>query len=223
VLDAPPIELVAGWCSRLRLYLGRRKGAPIGIFINPPGRSNNLITVRTLDKYAAGLDLFRALGVPIVSFLDSPGFDPRIEQSEANNFRRMLAVGNLIIRYPHGAMGVVTHRCFGGAATLLFPKVFGGQRVVALRGCRVGVMQDSIVDRLLGGCPRLHEQWRKAAASQTPDLADLLDHGSIDAVIDLPQLGDEIDRFLRLVSPPRLVRRSPRHRGTRPRPIQVRA
>lgn len=222
VLDAPPTELVAGWCDRLRLFLGTRHGAPVGIFINPPERSNNMITVRTLDKYAAGLDLFRALRVPIVSFLDSPGFDPRVDQSTANNFRRMIAVGDRIIRYPHGAMGVVVNRCFGGAATLIFPKVFGGQRVVALRGSRFGVMQDSIVDRLLGGSPRLHQQWKDVAARQTPDLADLLAHGSLDAVVDLAELGGEIDHFLRLAASPRLVPATTRRSGTSSRARRAR-
>lgn len=205
VLDAPPIEVIAGWCDRLRIFLGERQKTRVGIFLNPPERSDNMITVRTLDKYAAGLDLFRALRVPIISFLDSPGFDPRIEQSAANNFRRMLAVGERIIRYPHGAMGVVVGRCFGGAATLAFPKVFGGQRVVAIRGSRFGAMQDSIVDRLLRGCPRLLSQWKEARARQTPDLADLLATGSVDAVVDLAGLAAETDHFLRLTSPPSLV------------------
>ena len=196
ILDGPPQELVPGWCDRLRLFIGRRRGQPIGIFLNPPERADNMITVRTLDKYAAGLDLFRAIGVPIVSFLDSPGFDPRFEQSDSNNFRRMLWVGGKIIRYPHGSMGVILGRCFGGAATLTFPKVFGGSRVVALQGSRVGTMDPRIVDRLLSGSPRLHAQWRAVAARQTPGLEDLVAEGSLDAVVTLPELGRELDRFL---------------------------
>jgi acetyl-CoA carboxylase carboxyltransferase component len=195
-LDAPPQEVIPGWCDRLRLFLGTRNGRPLGIFINPPDRSNNLITIRTLEKYAAGLDLFRALGHPIVSFLDSPGVDPRFEQSDANNFRRMLWVGEKIIRYPHGSMGVVTRRCFGGATTLVFPKVFSGMRVVALRGSDLGAMHRSIVSRLLAGSPRLLEQWETVAAQQGPGLEDLLENGSLDAVIDPAELPGEIDGFL---------------------------
>ncbi len=195
-LDEPPQELVPGWCDRLRLFLGRRHGQPVGLFLNPPERSDNLITVRTLEKYAAGLDLFRALGVPIVSLLDSPGFDPRFAQSAANNFRRMLWVGEKIIHYPHGSMGVVVGRCFGGSATLSFPKVFGGRRLVALAGSRLGVMDSRIVDRLLGGSPRLLAQWRAVAAKQTPGLEDLVAQGTVDAVVTLDALGEEIDRFL---------------------------
>lgn len=219
-LDASPQELVPGWCDRVRLFLGTRRGERVGMFINPPERSNNMITVRTLDKYAAGLDLFRSLDVPVLSFLDSPGFDPRFDQSAANNFRKMLWVGQKIIDYPHGCMGVVIGRCFGGSATLVFPKVFGGTRALALRGSRIGTMHESIVDRLLSGCPRLREQWNEVAARQTPGLEDLLLKGTIDAVVDLPELGAEIDTFLAdrrqpfqehsIPVRPLLVRRAPR-------------
>jgi acetyl-CoA/propionyl-CoA carboxylase carboxyl transferase subunit len=196
LLDAPAEEVIPGWCDRLRLFVGIRHGRALGLFVNPPDRSNNLITTRTLEKYAAGLDLFRSLGFPIVSFLDSPGIDPRIEQSDANNFRRMLWVGEKIIRYPHGSMGVITRRCFGGATTLVFPKVFGGARVIALRTSDIGAMHPSIVTRVLKGSPRLARQWEGVVAEQGPDLRDLLSNGSLDAVIDRESLPAELDLFL---------------------------
>lgn len=204
-LDAEPRELVPGWCPTMRLFLGLRRGAPIGIFANPVNRPDNLVTVRTLEKYAAGLDLFRALGLPIVSLLDSPGIDPRFEQGDANNMRKILWVGDKIIRYPHGAMGVVTGRCFGGASTLLFPRVFGSVRNVALRGCRIGTMHERIIARVLEKSPRLLEQWRGVQAAQGPELHDLLADGTLDAVIDSWELGDEVDAFLERLAPPRLM------------------
>jgi acetyl-CoA carboxylase carboxyltransferase component len=213
-LDDAPQELVPGWCPSVRVFLGTRRSRPLGIFINPPRQSNNLITVRTLEKYAAGLDVFGAMGVPIVSFLDSPGVDPRFDQSDANNIRRMLWVGEKIIRFPHGSMGVVAGRCFGGASTLGFPKVFGARRVLALRGSTFGTMQSGIIDQVLRQSPRLREQWRQTAAEQGPGLEDLLESGTLDAVIDPHQLPGEIDRFLaHLDGQPRLRKSTPREPG----------
>jgi acetyl-CoA carboxylase carboxyltransferase component len=212
-LDRPPLEVVPGWCDRVRLFLGTRNGQPLGLFLNPLEQSNNLISVRTLEKYAAGLDLFRALGAPIVSFLDSPGIDPRVDQSDANNLRKMLWVGEKIIRYPHGAMAVVTARCFGGATTLAFPKVFGGLSAVALRGSRIGTMDERIIDRLLNGSPRLLAEWRHVAAQQGPECEDLLQEGIMDALVDPAELPHEIDRFLARAARPvralKLRRRAP--------------
>lgn len=201
-LDGPPHEVVPGWCDRMRLFIGRRRGQPLGLFVNPLERSNNLVTVRTLAKYAAGLDLMRSLRLPIVSCLDSPGIDPRFDQSEANNIRMMLSVGDKIIRYPHGSMGIVTRRCFGGASTLSFPKVFGGTRAIALRGCTIGTIHDRIIAQLLSGSPRLLEQWHRVSSQQGPELDDLLAKGILDAVIDPAGLPNEVDRFLALCSKP---------------------
>jgi acetyl-CoA carboxylase carboxyltransferase component len=195
-LDDRPRELVPGWCPRVRLFMGTRRGCPVGVFVNPLERSDNLINVRTLDKYAAGLDLFRALRLPIISVLDSPGIDPRFDQSDANNIRRIVSVGEKIIRYPYGAMGVVAGRAFGGATTLGFPRVFGGTRAVALRGAQIGVMDDRIVAQLLNGTPRLLAQWQETVAARGREFDDLLAEGSLDAVIDITELAAEVDRFL---------------------------
>lgn len=210
-LDSAPQELIPGWCPRVRLFVGTRAGKPVGIFINPPERSNNMITVRTLDKYAAGLDLFGAMRLPIVSFLDSPGIDPRFDQSDANNLRRILRVGAKIIGYGHGSMGVVIGRCFGGATTLSFPKVFGSRRSVALRGSRIGAMHETIIGQVLSGSPRLLEQWRAVAATQGNGFEDLLEEGSLDAVIEVADLAGEMDRFLGTEIPVRAPVRRRRH------------
>lgn len=195
-LDGAPLELVPGWCPRVRLFHGRRHGQPLGIFVNPLERSNNMITVRTLEKYAAGLDLFRALRVPIVSLLDSPGMDPRFDQADANNIRKILWVGEKIIHYPHGMLGVAAGRCFGGATTLAFPKVFGGTRAIALRGSTIGLMHERIVRQVLSGSPRLLAQWEAAAAARCADFEDLLADGTLDAVVEPQDLPAEVDRFL---------------------------
>ena len=44
------------------------------------------------------------------------------------------------------------------------------------------------------------------AARQTPGLEDLLEEGSVDRVVDLPELAAEIDRFLAGRAAPALMR-----------------
>lgn len=199
--DPHPRELFAGWCPELRVFVASRDGRKVGCFLNPPERSNNMITVRALDLYAAALDLFKAMRIPIVSLLDSPGIDPRFAQSDANNIRRILAVGERIIRYPHGKLGVIVGRCFGGAATLGFPKVFNGGTVLALRDSRMGTMDRAIVRRVLAGSPRLLARWEAAASRETDDYADLRADGALDRVIGLDDLAGEVRDFLCSVQP----------------------
>lgn len=200
-LDQPAQEVLTGGCARVRLFLGTHRGTRLGVFANPLERSDNLVTVRTLAKYSAGLELLRALRLPVVSCLDSPGVDPRFEQSDANNIRVMLRVGEQVIAYPYGMMGIVARRCFGGASTLSFPKVFGGSRTVAVDGAAIGTMHERIVGQLLAGSPRLLARWRATAALQGQGLEDLLADGTLDAIVTTEQLSGEVSRFLAALQP----------------------
>src|SRR5581483_10434819 len=117
----------------VRAFLVQKKGTGerLGVLINPPGNTNNMISAETLQKYSDALDFFKALRVPAISMLDAPGIDPRIEQMDKGILKLAVDVSAKIIDYPHGLMGVVVGRCYGGSSVLAFPKYFGSKRIVA--------------------------------------------------------------------------------------------
>jgi acetyl-CoA carboxylase carboxyltransferase component len=160
----------------VRTFLVRRGRRTVGVFVNPPGHPNNLVTVETLNRYDAGLSLFKSMGIPIVSFLDTPGIDPRFEQQDDDIVRLIVRVAKRIIEYPHGHMGVVSGRAFGGATTLGFPKNFRSQRCVAVKGCQIGVMSESILEQVLENSPRLLEIRREMRKAEPEDLYQEVEH-----------------------------------------------
>lgn len=182
----------------VRTFLVRRGRRTVGVFVNPPGHPNNLITVDTLNRYDAGLSLFKSMGIPIVSFLDTPGIDPRFEQQDDDIVRLIVRVAKRIIEYPHGHMGVVLGRAFGGATTLGFPKNFRSQRCIAVQGCQMGVMSESILEQVLENSPRLLETRREMRKTERDDLADLIANGVIDAFVDPEDIYQEVEYFLAL-------------------------
>lgn len=184
----------------VRTFLVRRGNRTMGVFINPPGHANNMITVATLNRYDAGLSLFKALGVPIISFLDTPGIDPRFEQQDQDIVRLIVRVAKRIIEYPHGHMGAVIGRCFGGATTLAFPKNFRSQRSVIVRGTQMGVMSESILEQVLENSPRLLDIRREARKAEREDFADLIASGVADAFIEENEIYGEIETFLELAA-----------------------
>jgi acetyl-CoA carboxylase carboxyltransferase component len=194
-------ELFPQMSSIVKIFVCEREGQKVGLFINPPGNANNMITIETLQKYGAGLDLFRALGLPVVSLLDSPGADPRLEQSKRNNIRMMCSIADKIIFYPHGTMGVVIGRAYGGATTLCFPKVFGGRRCYALEGAQLGIMHSSIIEKLFSQSPRLLEDWQQIKGSENNQLEDLIHQGILDGKIPESELGASVSGFLRELAP----------------------
>ncbi len=193
------VELFSGMDPLVKIFVVKRGTRPIGVFINPPGNQVGMVTVDTLQKYAAGLDLFKALGIPVMSLLDAPGIDPRFDQSDRNIIRVMIWLGEKIIHFPHGHMGIAVGRVYGGATTLVFHRNFGGRKSLALKGAKMGSMHESLISKVLDGTPRLLEEWKQVAAKQTPDFKDLIDSGNLDKVIEMNEIGAEVDDFLALL------------------------
>jgi hypothetical protein len=57
-------------------------------------------------------------------------------------------------------------------------------------------MHGGIIDQQLQRSPRLLAQWKQVSARQGPGLEDLIEQGTIDAVISGEELPREIDVFL---------------------------
>jgi len=132
----------------------------------------------------------------VISILDTPGMDPRVGEAERDLIGWITQTAGRAVAYPHPKMGVLWGRAFGGATSLGFPKIFGGTKVLAVRGCTLGIMHESIIEKLLSGSPRLLEQWKGSVQAEDPELRDLIDSGTIDFLIEPDQLAEHIDDFL---------------------------
>lgn len=190
------MEIFTDLSPIVRTYIGIHDGQFVGVFINPPGHAGNMINTRALEKYEAALQLFKVLRLPIVSFLDTSGAEPRASGKEVNLLGKFIQVAGLIINYPHPKMGFIVGRCFGGATILAFPKNLGGRHAFAVEGSRMGVMHDDIITKLLSGSARLLEKWQHMVATQSSDMADLKKKGAIDEVIKFEHISMKLSMFL---------------------------
>jgi propionyl-CoA carboxylase beta chain len=180
----------------VRTFIAVHDRQLIGVFINPPGHIGNVINTRALQKCSAALDLFKAMKIPVISFIDTAGADPRNSDRERDLLSEFISATRKIIQYPFPKMGFAIGRCFGGATVLTFPRIFGGFPSYAVEGSRIGVMHDDIITQLLNGSPRLLEQWQNTQETQTADLADLVAQGLIEAKITHSEIAAKISRFL---------------------------
>ena len=157
------LSLFAEFDSRMRVYLVECEGQLFGLVMNPPENSNNMITVRTLKLYQDALRLFRVLRLPLVSFLDTPGVDPRIDSNNQDIIQQLIETNRAIIEYPLPKMGVWIGRGFGGANTLVIPRVYGSFANYVIQGrTTLGVMHESIIEHLLGKSKRMLTMWQQA-------------------------------------------------------------
>ncbi len=181
----------------VRTFVGTLSdGQKIGILLNNPGHPNNMLTVTSIDRCLAAMDLFKALKLPVISVLDCPGGDPRKKESDADAIMKMIQLAHVMIEYPFKKMGIIYGRCYGGSSMFAFPKIFGGEKNIAIKGSDLGVMHRSIILELLADSKRLLQNFLKRAEQETPDLADLIACGTIDLVVDKDQVREEVLKFL---------------------------
>jgi acetyl-CoA carboxylase carboxyltransferase component len=190
------LEIFNSLSPIVRTYIAVHDRQLVGVWANPPGHIGNVINTRALQKCSAALDLFKAMKIPVVSFVDTAGADPRNLDRDKDLLTEFIAGARKIIQYPFAKMGFAVGRCFGGATVLSFPRIFGGYPSYAVEGSRIGVMHDDIITQLLSGSPRLLDQWEKTQATQTPDLNDLVEAGLIESKIAQEEIGDKLSRFL---------------------------
>ncbi len=176
----------------VRIYIGKIEGKKVGYIINPPFHPNNMLTVNAVDKSIAALELFNVLGIPVVNIMDSPGGDPRKAESDKDAIMKMITLAHAMIDYPHPKMGILLGRCYGGAAMFSFPEIFGGLKTFAVEGAKIGVIHKEIIDELLSNSSRVKEMWDVVAATETPDMQDMIDCGTFDSVITFNQIREKI-------------------------------
>jgi acetyl-CoA carboxylase carboxyltransferase component len=181
----------------LRVFIVKRNNKLMGVFINPPGNPNNMMTAESLKKFDVGLDLFHALKLPILSLIDTPGAHPVGERSRGEDvLTAIVRVTGKIIEYPFGKLGCIIGRSYGGASVLTFPEIFSSHACLAIKGCSVGIMDKSIISRLLSNSDVFNQQWQSSSLSETENLQDLISAKVITKLVDWNELLAEVDNFL---------------------------
>lgn len=182
-------ELFSGYSERLKAYILQIDGQFVGLLANPLKNVNNMFTSRTLTLYLEAIKLFKFLNLPLVTMLDTPGIDPRMDGNNQRTIDKVLSVTEEILNYSNKTIGIVTGRGYGGANTLAIPKVYGSEAAYILdQDTEMNVMHESIIRKLLTGSPRLLDQWQTANQQQCAQFTDLIGSGNIDRVINKTEL-----------------------------------
>ncbi len=189
------VEVYPDYNQAVRTFIATKDGRRCGIFMNPPGKAN-MLNVECIDRFNLAINLFEKLHLPVISLVDTPGADPRIEQNDKNIISKLTAMSIKIVDYPYAKIGMIYGRCYGGASVFSFPSVFGGEASLTLEGANVGIMSNKIIDQLLSGSPRFHAEWKENSAKESEDLQDFIDAGVIGKRIHEDELTTEVSLFL---------------------------
>jgi acetyl-CoA carboxylase carboxyltransferase component len=141
ILDAGSfLELSPRWAPNMVTGIARLEGRSVGLVANQPRAMGGVIDAAASEKAALFVASCDRFGLPLVVFVDTPGFLPGKRQEEAAVIRH----GASLLRAFAGAsvpkVTLVLRKAFGGAAITMNSKDLGADVVFSWPGAQIGIM-----------------------------------------------------------------------------------
>ncbi len=147
--DGEFLEMHAGFAQNMVVGFGRVEGAPVGVVANQPMHSAGTLDIDASEKAARFVRTCDAFGIPVLTFVDVPGFLPGTGQEWGGIIRRG---AKLIYAYAEATVPkitVITRKAYGGAYDVMGSKHLGGDINLAWPTAQIAVMgADGAVDIL---------------------------------------------------------------------------
>jgi propionyl-CoA carboxylase beta chain len=208
------LEVQPLFAPNILIGYGRVEGRPVGVVANQPMQFAGTLDIDASEKAARFVRTCDAFNIPVLTFVDVPGFLPGTDQEWNGIIRRG---AKLIYAYAEATVPlvtIITRKAYGGAYDVMGSKHLGADINVAWPTAQIAVMgaqgAANIVHRKElakvakdGGSPEAVEARRAQLIDEyettlaNPYIA--AERGYVDAVISPHETRVEIVRALRLL------------------------
>jgi methylmalonyl-CoA carboxyltransferase large subunit len=133
-------EIQPGFAANIVIGFGRLQGRPVGIIASQPNHMAGVLDINASDKSARFVRFCNAFNIPLITFVDVPGFLPGVEQERGGIIRHG---AKLLFAYSAATVPkitVVLRKAYGGAYIAMCCKDLGADRVVAWPTAEIAVM-----------------------------------------------------------------------------------
>jgi propionyl-CoA carboxylase beta chain len=209
--DGDFLEVQALWAQNIVCGFGRVEGRSVGVVANQPMSFAGTLDIDASEKAARFVRTCDAFGIPILTFVDVPGFLPGVGQEHAGIIRRG---AKLLYAYAEATVPkvtVITRKAYGGAYVVMGSKHLRSDVELAWPTAQVAVMGaqgavNIIQRRALAAAAEKGEDveaLRQEFITQyedtfaTPYIA--AERGFVDAVIEPSQTRREVAKALRIL------------------------
>jgi propionyl-CoA carboxylase beta chain len=206
--DSEFLEIHAGFAQNIVVGFGRVDGSPVGVVANQPMHSAGTLDIDASEKAARFVRTCDAFSVPVLTFVDVPGFLPGTGQEWGGIIRRG---AKLIYAYAEATVPkitVITRKAYGGAYDVMGSKHLGGDLNLAWPTAQIAVMGaegavDILYRRDLAAIEDPEERTR-VRTQKAAEYEDTLfnpyiaaERGYVDAVIRPAETRSQVIRGLR--------------------------
>jgi propionyl-CoA carboxylase beta chain len=138
--DAEFLETQALFAPNILTGFGRIEGRPVGVVANQPMQFAGCLDIDASEKAARFVRTCDSFNVPVITFVDVPGFLPGVDQEHTGIIRRG---AKLIYAYAEATVPlitVITRKAFGGAYDVMGSKHLGADLNLAWPTAQIAVM-----------------------------------------------------------------------------------
>lgn len=201
------LEVRGLWAQNVRVGLARLSGHPVGIIANNPAFLAGVLDIDASRKAARFVRTCNAFGLPIVSFVDVPGFLPGRDQEHGGIIDHGAKLAYAYCEATVPKLSVIMRKAYGGAYIVMSSKHVGGDFNFAWPNAEIAVMGAAGAVEILHGKELKDHKDAKSKASElateynknfaNPQVA--ASRGYLDAVIDPTQTRRVLCRSLKAV------------------------
>jgi propionyl-CoA carboxylase beta chain len=158
------LEVAAMYAPNIVVGYGRVEGHAVGVVANQPTQFAGCLDINASEKAARFVRTCDAFNVPVLTFVDVPGFLPGTDQEWNGIIRRG---AKLIYAYAEATVPlvtVITRKAFGGAYDVMGSKHLGADLNLAWPTAQIAVMGAS------GASNIVHRKTLAAAAERGEDV-----------------------------------------------------
>jgi len=134
------LEVQSGFAPNLVIGFGRLQGRSIGLVANQPLAMAGALDIDASDKASRFIRFCNAFNIPLVTFVDVPGFLPGTQQEYGGIIRHG---AKMLFAYSAATVPkitVVLRKAYGGAYLAMCGKDLGADRVLAWPTAEIAVM-----------------------------------------------------------------------------------
>ncbi len=203
--DGEFLEIHAGFAQNIVVGFGRVDGTSVGVVANQPMHFAGCLDIDASEKAARFVRTCDAFNVPVLTFVDVPGFLPGTGQEWGGIIRRG---AKLIYAYAEATVPkitVITRKAYGGAYDVMGSKHLGGDINLAWPTAQIAVMGaqgavNILYRRELASAPDPEALRATRVAEYEDTLANpyiAAERGYVDAVIRPAETRSQVTRALR--------------------------
>ena len=134
------LEIQPKFAANIVIGFGRLAGRTVGVVANQPCVLAGSLDIDASDKSARFVRFCNAFNIPLLTFVDVPGFLPGIEQERGGIIRHG---AKLLFAYSAATVPKITvilRKAYGGAYIAMCSKGLGADRVIAWPTAEIAVM-----------------------------------------------------------------------------------